>query len=150
MKKIICTKEIEFDAIAKNILSKLEKEHKIGASVIALYGDLGSGKTTFAKNIARNLGISSEVTSPTFVIQKRFEIPENNNAFFKNLFHLDVYRIENIDEMAPLGFQKIVSDSKNLVLIEWADKIESLIPKSAIKIKFLFVDDKTREVQIFE
>jgi len=150
MRKITCSKEIEFDTIIKTILAKLEKNQSIGATVIALYGDLGSGKTTFVKHFARNLGIMCEVTSPTFVIQKRFEIPSNQITSFKNLYHFDVYRIENLEEMLPLNFSQIIKDHTNLILIEWADKIEGLLPKNTLKIKFVFVDDKTREVQIFE
>jgi len=150
MKKFICKKEIELHTIVKEVLEKAENSGRVGAFVVALYGELGAGKTTFTKHFARELGITKEITSPTFVIQKRFEIAEDKNKIFKNFYHLDVYRIDSAEEIESLGWKEIISDPKNIVLVEWADKIENKLPKNALKIKFVFVNDTTREVQVFE
>ena len=147
MKKFICKKEIELDSLAKEIIQKSESLENIGAFIVALYGDLGSGKTTFTKHFARNLGVNDDVTSPTFVIQKRFPI---QNSKFKNLYHIDVYRLENQEELEKIGWNEISKNPENIILLEWADKVENLIPKSALKMKFIFVDNTTREIQIFD
>ena len=101
--------------------------------MIALEGELGSGKTTFVQKFLKSLGVSKMVTSPTFVIMKRYLSPWPN---YKDLYHIDCYRIKDQKELLVLGFGDIVNDSRNLVLIEWADMIKEIIPEDAIWIKF--------------
>ncbi|KKU14630.1 tRNA (adenosine(37)-N6)-threonylcarbamoyltransferase complex ATPase subunit type 1 TsaE [Candidatus Wolfebacteria bacterium RIFCSPLOWO2_01_FULL_45_19] len=103
------------------------------AVVIALEGELGAGKTTFVQGFIKACGISSRVTSPTFLIMRKFQIP---NSRFQILFHIDAYRLNNSGELPALGFREILSDPQNIVLIEWADKIKKIIPKNAVWIKF--------------
>src|SRR3972149_11730179 len=92
--------------IAKDIVKKLNGEHKT-AKVIGLYGNLGAGKTAFAQELARELGIKEKVVSPTFVIMKRFVIPKSK---FKNMIHIDAYRLEKGAELEKLGWADIISD----------------------------------------
>lgn len=117
---------------------------KENAHVIALTGDLGAGKTAFTKEFAKLLGITHEITSPTFVIMKAYEIP--GHLFFKKLVHIDAYRIESDDEMRVLGFNEILSDPTNLVCIEWPEKIEKLIPKDAYSVSLTLNLDETRTI----
>lgn len=124
--KIINTIE-ELHALAEEILASCSS--KGAAQVLALSGDLGAGKTAFTKELASLLGISYDITSPTFVIMKSYPIPAH--PFFKTLVHIDAYRIESDDEMRVLGLTEILSDSTNLVCIEWPEKIQTLIPKDA-------------------
>jgi tRNA threonylcarbamoyladenosine biosynthesis protein TsaE len=115
------------------------------ATVIALSGDLGSGKTTFAKAFAFALGISpDDVTSPTFVIEKRFDI--GNHAHFKKFIHIDAYRLQKHEEIERLGWRDTIKDPANLVLIEWPENIGPALPNDAIRISFRFIDEKTREI----
>lgn len=101
--------------------------------VFALKGDLGSGKTTFVQGFLRGLGIKSKITSPTFLIFKRFKV---NNLRFKNAYHIDCYRIKKSKELLDLGLKEILNLSQNIVLIEWSEKIRRALPSNAIWIKF--------------
>ena len=107
----------------------LEKQFRKTAVVIALRGELGAGKTTLIQGFAKGLGIKSGILSPTFIIMKKFSIPKKP---FKTFFHFDCYRIENEKEILELGFREIVSDPRNIVCIEWPEKIKSIVPRNAV------------------
>ena len=114
------------------------------ATVFGLSGDLGSGKTSFTKEVAELLGIKKdEVTSPTFVIEKIYTIRHHH---FSHLIHIDAYRLENAEELVHLGWNDILKESKNLILIEWPEKVSEVVPGYAQTIKFTFVDETTREI----
>ena len=93
--------------------------------ILALTGDLGAGKTTLTKSIAAGLGISEMITSPTFTIVKEY------HSGRLPLYHFDVYRIGDIDEMYELGYEEYFFGS-GLCVVEWADLIEELIPEEAM------------------
>jgi tRNA threonylcarbamoyladenosine biosynthesis protein TsaE len=116
-----------------------------GALVIGLEGDLGGGKTTFVQGFARGLGIKEKILSPTFVILKKFEIPKRK---FKTLYHIDCYRFEDLKDILDLGFNEIISNPENIVIIEWANKIKEILPNGTIISKFEFIDEKTREIML--
>jgi tRNA threonylcarbamoyladenosine biosynthesis protein TsaE len=103
------------------------------ATVVALSGELGAGKTTFAQGIAAALGIEEPVTSPTFVIEKVYEL---QNQTFARLIHIDAYRLKDAHELEVLGWQEIVKDPDNLIIIEWPENVAPLIPSDAIRISF--------------
>ena len=102
------------------------------ATVVGLYGELGSGKTTFMKFLAESLGVNETIQSPTFVIEKIYELV---NQSFQHLIHIDAYRIEKENEMINLGWQEIIADHKNLICIEWPERIAGIMPEH-IKIFF--------------
>lgn len=115
------------------------------AKVIGLYGDLGAGKTFFTQVLARNLGISEQIVSPTFVIEKIYTLAGQK---FSHLIHIDAYRLESGDELLKLGWQNIISDPKNLILIEWPEKVQDIMPEHT-KIRIKHLDDKeSREIEI--
>jgi tRNA threonylcarbamoyladenosine biosynthesis protein TsaE len=118
------------------------------ALVFGLRGDLGGGKTTFLQGFAKGLGIKQKILSPTFLIMKRYQL--NNWAIGQlgNFYHFDCYRIKKSKEILDLGFKKIISDSKNIIAIEWADRIQKIMPKNTIWIKFEFIDENKREIRI--
>ncbi len=101
------------------------------ATVIALSGDLGAGKTTFVQQVAQILGIEETVTSPTFVIMKSYD---TTDGVFETLVHMDAYRIEDDSEMGPLHFTAITKQPKTLVCVEWAERISTFLPLRTIKI----------------
>lgn len=110
------------------------KEAKKG-DIICLDGDLGAGKTVFAKGFAEGLGIKEPVTSPTFNILKEYQggrLP---------LFHFDVYRIEDPDEMYAIGFEDYFYGD-GVCLVEWSELISELIPKNAIHIQIRRVPEE--------
>ncbi|MCR4261211.1 MAG: tRNA (adenosine(37)-N6)-threonylcarbamoyltransferase complex ATPase subunit type 1 TsaE [Candidatus Colwellbacteria bacterium] len=119
----------ETGSIAKNIAAEITNKEK--PVILALSGDLGAGKTTFTQSFAKALGVKKRILSPTFLIMKRFPIAQNN---FKNLYHIDAYRVRAAD-LEKLGIQEIFK-GQNIVLIEWADRVKEILPKSAIWIKF--------------
>jgi tRNA threonylcarbamoyladenosine biosynthesis protein TsaE len=130
--------------IAQTFLNKLHP-HASTATIVALSGDLGSGKTTFTKSFAKALGISEDnITSPTFVIEKRFDI--GNHHHFKKFIHIDAYRLEKPEEIERLDWKETIFDRGNLVFVEWPEHIGGALPKDAIKISFKFVDENTREI----
>ncbi len=103
------------------------------AAIIALAGELSSGKTTFTQGFFRGLGIRRRAVSPTFIIIRRFA-PRHKK--FTNLYHIDAYRAGNPKEILKLNLAEIFIDPKNIVIIEWADKIKSLLPPTAIWVYF--------------
>lgn len=105
-----------------------------GGEFVAMYGDLGAGKTAFVQGIAKALGITNHVTSPTFTIVNEYEgrLP---------LYHFDVYRISDPDEMYEIGYEEYV-DSNGVCIIEWAELIEDLFPQEYIKITILKDENK--------
>src|SRR3989344_5580756 len=130
-------------ALAKS----LEKEPiKAGrAMVIAFEGDLGAGKTAFIQGFAQGLGVKESVLSPTFVIQKDFSI---SFGVYRNFYHIDVYRLKNPEELLELGFGDLVKNPENIIAIEWADKIETILPSEILKIKFENLGENKRKIII--
>ena len=127
------TKKIA-ENLAKKILSNFGKKQNKQAVVLSLYGNLGSGKTTFLQGFAKALKIKERITSPTFVILKKFSITK---SIFKNFYHIDCYRIENPEEMIELNFKDIISNPENIVAIEWPEKIKKILPKNRIIISHI-------------
>jgi len=122
-----------------------------GAVVVGLMGDLGGGKTTFLKGFAKGLGIKKKILSPTFIIFKRFTIYpvwSKGTLPFTNFYHLDCYRIKKSKEILDLGFQEIITDPKNIVCIEWADRIKKILPKESILLKFKFKGKNKRRITL--
>ncbi len=114
------------------------------ATVVGLYGDLGSGKTCFVQSVGVSLGISENMVSPTFVIEKIYKI---DHKYFDHLVHVDAYRIEKEEELLHLGWQELLENKRNLIFVEWPEKVARALPKSLIKINFKFVDEHTREIE---
>ena len=130
------------------VLAKEVLENPLGgrAFVLGLRGDLGGGKTVFLQGFAKGLGIKERITSPTFVLMRRFPVLASR---YKNFYHLDCYRIEGSKDILSLGFKDILSDPQNIVAVEWADKISKLL-KRFVLIRFKFIGEKRRELTIDE
>lgn len=142
----IISKGLEETADFALSLVKNLKPRDSGATIFGLSGDLGSGKTTFTKEVASLLGIKKEeVTSPTFVIEKIYAI---NHPGFSHLIHIDAYRLEKADELLHLGWQEIIADPKNLIFVEWPERVKSVLPKQTQTVFFEFVDENTRTIQL--
>jgi len=160
------------EEIAKSFLEKIALEFSDGAIVVGLYGDLGSGKTTFTQSIAKYLGIDENVTSPTFVIQKRYQIPNTEyrmsnigekkekdkknteihhspfNIPYSSFIHIDAYRLDSGKELLALDFERDLNDPKNIIFIEWPERVSEILPKNHAKINFKFISENEREVEI--
>lgn len=124
----------------------LNSNKRKNAFFIGLRGDLGGGKTTFIQGFAKGLGIKEKILSPTFTIFKRFEI--KNNDKFKNLYHFDVYRIKNENDLNVLSFDEIIKNAQNIIIVEWVDLIKKKIPKDLLIVDFEFINEKKRKIII--
>jgi tRNA threonylcarbamoyladenosine biosynthesis protein TsaE len=131
----------------KEIAANFVKDLKTGikARVIGLVGDLGAGKTAFSQAVGEALGVREHMQSPTFLIEKIYELEEKP---WKHLIHIDTYRLEKEDELVSLGWNEIISSPENIILVEWADKIKNILPHDTQTIHFTFVDETTREINI--
>src|SRR4051812_5146304 len=96
------------------------------ALVVAMAGDLGSGKTTFSQYIGETLGVHDAIQSPTFLIEKIYELKKKP---WQHLVHIDAYRLEDESELLQLGWKEIIKRPENLILVEWADKVEAILPE---------------------
>ncbi len=147
MKEIIITKTAKETEKFANRFSRRILKSKLakGALVIGLIGELGSGKTVFAKGFAKGLGIKEIVVSPTFVLERIYRLKSRN---FKLFVHIDAYRIGKAKELADLGFKDLAADSRNIILIEWADRVKKILPKNHIEIKFEHISNNKRKITI--
>jgi len=118
---------------------KLGKALK-GGDVLCLMGDLGAGKTTLTQSIAEGLGVDDYVTSPTFTLVNEYEgrYP---------VYHFDVYRLNDIDEVYDIGFEEYVY-SNGVTIIEWANMIEEVLPKDRLEATISKGEDNEREILI--
>ena len=116
-----------------------------GATVLTLQGDLGAGKTTLTKAVAKELGITETVVSPTFVIAKFYEL---SGEGFKSVVHVDAYRIESLDELKPLGWEMIIQQPNTLVIVEWPERIREALPHGAKEFVISHQGDKRTIKQV--
>ena len=128
----------ETERIASDLAKSLPK-----GSVVALYGDLGAGKTVFARGVARGLGITEPLSSPTFTIVQEYPVPGGGN-----LYHLDLYRIDNSDAALAFGVDEFLNDPDARVLLEWPERIEDLLPEGTIRISIRHAGEEKREIHL--
>jgi len=131
---MITKSKTQTQKLAASLVKKIVSEGvSKNARVLALVGDLGSGKTAFTGGFIKSFGIKTHIPSPTFVIFRRYPI---NNPKFKNIYHFDLYRIQKPKEIIDLDFKKIIKNPENIVLIEWPEKILKFLPKNTIIVNF--------------
>ena len=118
--------------------------------VVALEGEMGVGKTTTAQYIAKTIGVSDTVISPTFVLMRQYAVTEKNHNYpeINYLYHIDWYRIDTVEELKTLRFKEIWSQSDALVLIEWADKYVEQLPEYYTKIIINLNSDDVRHFRV--
>jgi len=120
-----------------------------GNNVLALYGDLGSGKTTFSQGIGKALGITRRMISPTFVVIRNYTLQVKSSTLqFANLYHIDLYRVQNPKEVLDLGILDFMKDPTNLVLIEWAEKMGEYVPNKRVDVRFEYMDENSRKISV--
>ena len=118
-------------AWARDFIATLKPEHG-RACVVALSGDLGAGKTTLAQGIARALGVQEIVISPTFVIEKIYQLHPGSQ--WRRLVHIDAYRLKDASELHAIGWDEVVADKDTIVLVEWPERIHVAIPPHTIRL----------------
>ena len=118
--------------VAAELVSYLkEKAESNRATILALSGDLGAGKTTLIQEIARVLGVEESVPSPTFVIMKYYKLMDER---FERLVHMDAYRMESKEELRPLHLESVFMDGKALLCVEWPERLYGELPADVTKL----------------
>lgn len=143
MKKSIITSSFkETQELGKKFAESLN-----GGAVIALRGDLGSGKTTFVQGLAQGLGVTQRIISPTFIIMRTYNvIKSSSHQAIKSFYHVDLYRIETGSDVEGLGLLELMHDPQNVIVIEWPEKIEQLLPSTCINFFFEYLEDDKRKI----
>lgn len=139
MSDYISKNEVDTRNWAKNFAQTLE-----GGELIGLVGDLGAGKTTISQEIAKELGVTKNVNSPTFVIMKIY--PTENNSQIKTLVHIDAYRLESEQDLETIGAIEYFGRNDTVVLLEWPEIIKSSLPKKS-KIISIKINNKSRRIK---
>lgn len=145
------------EKMGEKLARKIIKINPINQAIcLCLFGNLGSGKTTFAKGFALGLGIKDKITSPTFVILKSFKIIKatnnkkqitNNN--YEQFYHIDAYRLKNKKDVDILGLKEILACPKNIVLIEWPEVLKGILPKKRVDLVFNCKNLKARKIDTY-
>ena len=127
---------------AENLMREILQSQDALPCVIELVGDVGAGKTTFTKGLARGLKITEEITSPTFTISKVYE-----NSRGQKLVHYDFYRLENPGIMVEDLFENL-QDPNTVTVIEWADTVSEILPANHLRLEILINDDGSRTLNL--
>lgn len=134
----------EFETEAARFAGELAPSPR-GATLITLSGELGAGKTAFTKAAAHALGVEEMVNSPTFVLEKIYQL-SGPTAKFKRLIHIDAYRLEKGSDLAPLRFDELMQDAGNLILLEWPENVGNALPIPSVHISFIVRSDNARMI----
>lgn len=137
MKKIITNSFRETQEIGQKFAKTLNN-----GNVLCLYGNLGSGKTSFVQGLARGLGIDKRIISPTFIIIRSYILKKSN------FYHVDLYRISGSNDLISLGLPELIDSKENILAIEWAEKLEEFLPRNRIDLRFEQIGDNTRKISI--
>lgn len=140
MKELSTLKELQQEA--SSFIRKIapRKDH---ATLITLSGDLGAGKTSFTQGAAKALGVTESVTSPTFVLQKTYLLQTQQ---FKELIHIDAYRLEGDNSLAPLRFSESYERPDALIILEWPERVAGQLPPPDHTLTFSVTESNTRTI----
>ena len=137
MKKILSKSIFQTEKIAASLATKLK-----GTEIIALYGNLGAGKTSFTKGLAKALEVNpDDVHSPTFTLLNEY------NGKYK-IYHFDMYRINSLEELYSLGFFDLIENG--IIITEWSENIDKFLPENTIKVHIEYGQDENERILIFE
>ncbi len=134
------------DAAQTQELGKLLASELRGGEVICLSGELGAGKTTFTQGLLGGLGLVGPFTSPTFLIMKEYKQEMTNDKVqISKAYHIDAYRV-GTEDILSLGWEEMVANPGNIIIIEWAERVCEIIPQDALWIKFEWLGEKERRI----
>lgn len=114
-------------------------------TVLALHGDLGSGKTTFTRYLVDALGINARVQSPTFILHRQYS-SEDKTKLINTVHHLDLYRLTQPSELEELDFVELFNNPNSIVIIEWPDIAHNVLPQNTMHIYFEYINENTRKI----
>lgn len=132
----------ELNDFAKRVVLELPKSKGTMAHVIGLSGPLGAGKTTFVQMVAKELGVSATVPSPTFTLVRPYEI---THSAFKRLIHIDAYRLTDADTRG-IGWEEYATNPENVVIVEWPENLGEEVARNIPTIRLDVVSENTRNV----
>jgi tRNA threonylcarbamoyladenosine biosynthesis protein TsaE len=141
------------DEETRSFAARFAKNLNAG-DVLAIYGELGAGKTTFIQGLAYGLGYAGRVFSPTFVIARPYKISTQKEANkrrkreINTLYHIDLYRIEKGPDLGTIGIEDFLNDKTAICAVEWPEKIEDLLPKNATRIKIFDLGEGKRKIKV--
>lgn len=127
----------DLDFVAQQFIKKIGNR-----KVFAFYGEMGAGKTTFIKAICKAMGVTENITSPTFSLVNEYKDSHDNS-----IYHFDFYRIKNIDEAFDFGYEDYFY-SGNICFIEWPELVETLLPTNVVEVKITVVENEQRLISI--
>jgi tRNA threonylcarbamoyladenosine biosynthesis protein TsaE len=133
----------EFEEEAARFAMSLSK-CTAGATLVTLSGELGAGKTAFVKAVARAWGIREIVNSPTFVLEKIYLL--DSGEPFERLVHIDAYRLESGESMKALGFDALMQDRRNVIMLEWPERVQDSLQEPTIRISIETHPDDSRTI----
>ncbi len=139
-KQNIISKSVAETQRFAGLLAKSLAPREKGAVVIGLEGDLGSGKTTFAQGFAKGLGVKEKILSPTFLIYRVYGF---SRSYF---FHVDCYRLKGPKELLALSWKEIIANPKNVVIVEWAERVKKILPKNTLWVSLEHAGQKQRKI----
>ncbi|MBR0533539.1 MAG: tRNA (adenosine(37)-N6)-threonylcarbamoyltransferase complex ATPase subunit type 1 TsaE [Bacteroidales bacterium] len=137
MKTIVIDSLESIDAAAREFAAVLGENR-----IVAFYGSMGAGKTTFISALCRYYGVADDVCSPTFTIVNEYRAADG-----ESIFHFDFYRIDSLREAVDIGFEEYLY-SGSLCLIEWPEKVEPLLPEQTLNVRITVAADDSRTIEI--
>lgn len=138
--------EIEIDTLSEKVFSYIKK-YDTSPAIVVFYGDLGTGKTTLIKILAKKLQISKTVVSPTYTILQSYETKDDK---YKTLVHIDAYRIDDDRTWDILKMDELLKQPKTLFCIEWPEKLPTILNYPHIEVHLKHVDHTSREIKLNE
>ncbi len=144
--EVLVDTEEETEREASRFLSTCHPTNE-KATIIALSGDLGAGKTAYVRGILRKYGVKANITSPTFVFMKEYDISQNTVNSFMNLIHIDVYRLENPNMLHTIVSDTIFTMPHNIIFIEWPERIKGTLPYISIRITIDILSGTHRRIK---
>lgn len=117
---------------------------------LALYGNLGAGKTTFVQGLAKGLGVANRIISPTFVIIRSYGLGIMNSGSESKFYHVDLYRLRGEEDIEATGLLEIIQEQQSILAVEWPEKLKSLLPKKRYDITFSSVKEDERSITIIQ
>lgn len=137
----------DIDFVAAQLLREYALPQQQTAVLWGLSGDLGAGKTALVQAIARTLGVTETVTSPTFILEKVYKLEQRP---FDYLIHIDAYRLDGPQELAVLGWEELVSNPDTIIVLEWPERVSAALPAQTKIFKLETVDEVTRKISYGE
>lgn len=148
MQEFTVTSEVELANVVEQLLQTVTQQSREGAAVVALHGELGAGKTTFVQTLAAKLGVAEPITSPTFLLMRRYTA-NSDVSDFTHLVHVDAYRIESPAELEVLDFAAVLQEPGTIVCMEWAERVQEILPPHTLHLTLQIAPDGvTRHIQL--